>query len=141
MAIKRILVPVDGSEGSRHAVEQAVGLAESTGASMTLLEVIEEAGPLPSYDERPPPGDTREHFLSEERWKPVRRLLEGTRVSWRRQVEQGYPAEVIVDVADEDGYDLIVLGSHGKSAVARFLVGSVSDRVVHHAPCSVLVVK
>ncbi|MFW5877339.1 MAG: universal stress protein [Myxococcota bacterium] len=141
MPVKHILVPVDGSEGSRHAVVNAIGLAEAAGASITLLEVIEEAGPLPSFDERPPPGDTREHWLSESRWAPIRGLLEGTTVTWERRVERGYPAEVIVDVATEGEYDLIVIGSRGMSAIGRFLVGSVSDKVVHRAPCSVLVVK
>lgn len=141
MPIKHILVPVDGSESSQRAVVTAIGLAEPIGATVTLLEVIEEAGPLPSYDERPPPGETREHWLTEERWQPIRGLLEGTAVPWKRRVERGYPAEVIVDVAEEGGFDLVVMGHRGMSGVGRFLVGSVSDRVVHHASCSVLVVK
>jgi nucleotide-binding universal stress UspA family protein len=62
-------------------------------------------------------------------------------VSWQRRVEQGYPAEVIVSLASDEAVDLIVIGNRGMSGVGRFLVGSVSDRVVHHAPCSVLVVK
>lgn len=141
MPVKKILVPVDGSEGSQHAVVTAIGLAEATGASVTLLEIIEDAGPLPSYDERPPPGDTREHFLSESRWAPVRSLLEGTSVKWERRVEEGYASEVIVEVAGSGGYDLVVIGSRRHGAVSRLMVGSVSDKVVHHAPCSVLVVK
>ncbi|MFW6067709.1 MAG: universal stress protein [Myxococcota bacterium] len=141
MPVKHILVPVDGSEGSRRAVVTAIGLAEAAGASVTLLEVIEEAGPLPSYDERPPPGDTREHWLSEERWEPIRDLLQGTDVPWERRVERGYPAQRIVEVAEKGEFDLIVIGNRGMSAIGRFLVGSVSDKVVHHAPCSVLVVK
>jgi nucleotide-binding universal stress UspA family protein len=141
MTPSHILVPVDGSEGSQRAVVSAIGLAEATGARVTLLEVIEEQGPLPSFDEQPPPGKTREEWLGEERWGPIRELLVDTAVPWQRKVRQGYPAEVIVDVAGEDAVDLIVIGNRGMSGVGRFLVGSVSDRVVHHAPCSVMVVK
>jgi nucleotide-binding universal stress UspA family protein len=141
MSFSHILVPVDGSEGSRRAVRSALAVAAPMGARLTLLEVIEEQGALPSYDEKPPPGKTREEWLSEERWSAVRGLLEGTDVPWDRRVEQGYPAAIIVDVAESEAVDLIVIGSRGLRGVGRFLVGSVSDRVVHHAPCSVMVVK
>lgn len=139
--IRHILVPVDGSESSRHALAHAIGLAEAFGAQLTLLEVIEAQGPLPTYDEKPPPGETREHWLSEERFEPLRDLFEATDVEWTRRVERGYPAEVICDVAERDGHDLIVMGHRGMSAVGRFLMGSVSDRVVKHAPCNVTVVR
>jgi nucleotide-binding universal stress UspA family protein len=141
MGFSHILVPVDGSEGSRRAVVHALELAAATGARLTLIEVIEEEGALPTYDERPPPGHTREAWLSEERWRPIAEVLEGSQVPWERRVEQGYPAEVIVQVCESADVDLVVMGSRGLRGVGRFLVGSVSDRVVHHAPCSVMVVK
>ena len=53
----------------------------------------------------------------------------------------GHPADAIIDAAEQGGYDLIIVGSRGLNAVARFLTGSVSSRVVAHAPCSVLVVR
>ncbi|AWV69560.1 hypothetical protein B9T54_05115 [Leptospira borgpetersenii serovar Hardjo-bovis] len=54
---------------------------------------------------------------------------------------EGYPADTIVETATKGNYDMIVIGSRGLSAVGRFLVGSVSDRIVHHATCSVTVVR
>jgi nucleotide-binding universal stress UspA family protein len=141
MAIRHILVPVDGSESASRALSTALELAQALGSSVTLLEVIEDAGPLPTYDEQPPPGETREHWLSEERFEPLRKQLQAAvSVPWRRRVEQGTPADVICEVAEE-GFELIVMGKRGMSAVGRWLVGSVSDRVVRHAPCSVTVVK
>jgi nucleotide-binding universal stress UspA family protein len=140
-AIRHILVPVDGSEGARHALQLAADMADRWGARLTLLEVIEEAGPLPSFDERPPEGETREHWLSEQRFEPIRRDLQQVQVPWERRVEQGIPPDVICRVAEEEHVDLIVMGHRGMSAVGRWLVGSVSDRVVHHAPCSVTVVR
>lgn len=139
--VRHILVPVDGSESARRALERALWLARVAGADLTVLEVIEEGGPLPSYYEQPPPGETREHWLSRERLEPVRDLLEHTDVAWRLRVEEGTPADVICALAEEEGYDLIVMGKRGLSAVGRWLVGSVSDRVLRHAPGSVMVVK
>ena len=138
---KQILVPIDGSDGSRRAVEAALQLAASLGAEVVLLEVIEDPGPLPTYNEKPPEGRDRDEWLFEERFKPMRPVLEHTEVPWRREVEHGYPADQICRVAEEEGYDLIVMGHRGMSAVGRFLMGSVSDRVVHHAPCNVMIVK
>lgn len=87
--IKKILVPVDGSESSKKALE--VAIAKAANANLTVLE--------------------------------------------------GYPADTIVETATKGNYDMIVIGSRGLSAVGRFLVGSVSDRIVHHATCSVTVVR
>lgn len=137
----KILVPIDGSAGSARAVEVAMELGRALGATIVLLEVIEEFGPLPGKYEAAPPGKDRTAWLAEERFAPLRDLLDAPDVSWTRRVEEGYPPETICEIAEQDGVDLIILGSRGLRAVGRFLVGSVSDRVVHHAPCSVLVAK
>lgn len=141
VSIQTILVPVDGSEHSQRALATGLALAERLGASVTVLEVIEEYGPLPSYYEQPPEGETREHWLSEERFEPMRKLLEATSVPWDRRVEEGTPPNVICEVAEQGDYDMIVIGRRGMSSVGRWLVGSVSDRVVRHAPCTVTVVR
>lgn len=139
--IKKILVPVDGSPGSRKALEQAIALAEVAGASLTVLEVIEDFGPLPGYYDAAPEGSNRIGWVSEQRFEKVHPVLAQTKVAWDRKVVEGYPADQICKVAAEGKFDLIMLGSRGLNAVARFLVGSVSDRVVHHAPCTVAVVR
>ena len=139
--VKKILVPVDGSDSSKKGIEMGLSLAESNGASITLLEVIEEFGPLPGYYEAPPVNVNRVQWVSEQRFSKLHDALENTPVKWQRRVEEGYAAETIVRIAEEDKYDLIVIGSRGMNFLGRFLLGSVSDRVVHHAPCSVLVVR
>lgn len=141
MSIRRILVPVDGSRGARAALALALELAEATGARLSVLQVIEDAGPLPSYDEDPPEGQERVPWLADQRWEKTADLLAGTDVAHERRVETGYAAERICQVAAEEDVDLIVVGSRGLSLAGRFLLGSVSDRVVHHAPCSVTVVR
>lgn len=139
--IKNILVPIDGSDASRRGLEMALSIAASTGGKVTVLEVIEEFGPLPGYYEAAPVGVDRVDFIKEKRFEKIHSVLENTSVPWTREVKEGFPADVICEVARNEGSNLIVIGSRGLSFTGRFLLGSVSDRVVHHAPCSVLVVR
>jgi nucleotide-binding universal stress UspA family protein len=139
--IRKILVPIDGSEGSSLALEKALALARALSAEVIGLEVIEDEGPLPTKHEAPPSGRTRTDWLAEERFEKARELLARASAPFRRRVEEGYPADVICQVAEAEGADLVVMGSRGLGPVARFLIGSVSDKVVRHAPCSVLVVR
>ena len=139
--IKKILCPVDGSDSSKKALEMALVMAGCARASVIVLEVIEEFGPLPGYYEAAPPGAERIAWVSEQRFEKVHPVLDETNVQWERKIVEGYAAEQICEIAAKESCDLIVIGSRGLNPVARFLVGSVSDRVVHHAPCSVTVVR
>ncbi|AOP34681.1 universal stress protein UspA [Leptospira tipperaryensis] len=140
--IKKILVPVDGSESSKKALEMGIALAKASSASLTILEVVEEFGPLPGYYEKAPEGKDRVKWISEQRFEKIHSTLdESPEIKWDRLVLEGYPADTIVETAAKGKYDMIVIGSRGLSAVGRFLVGSVSDRIVHHASCSVTVVR
>ncbi|EKR62394.1 universal stress family protein [Leptospira weilii str. 2006001853] len=140
--IKKILVPVDGSESSKKALEVAIAIAKAANANLTILEVIEEFGPLPGYYEKAPEGKDRVKWISEQRFEKIHSPLdESPDLKWDRLVLEGYPADTIVETATKGNYDMIVIGSRGLSAVGRFLVGSVSDRIVHHATCSVTVVR
>lgn len=151
--IKKVLVPVDGSDSSKRALEMGIALANASGAGITVLEVIEEFGPLPGYYEVAPPiaggigpvyqlsAAERVKWVSEQRFEKVHPILDESKAPWDRMVVEGYAADVICTVAAEGSYDMIVIGSTGRSAISRFLLGSVTDRVVHHAPCSVVVVR
>lgn len=139
--IKKILIPVDGSPSSIKGLEFGIEIAKNAGAEVTILEVIEEFGPLPGYYEAPPPNVERVKWVADQRFEKIHPFLEQTDVKWSRRVEEGYAADTIIRIAEEGNYDLIVMGSRGMNFIGRFLLGSVSDRVVHHAPCSVLVVK
>lgn len=116
-------------------------IAEPLSARLLVLEVIEEFGPLPGKYDAAPEGVDRTSWLAEERFAKVRDVLATDRVRWERVVEEGYPAEVICEVAAREKADLIVMGHRGMSPVTRFLIGSVSDKVVRNAPCSVMVVR
>ena len=67
-------------------------------------------------------------------------MLQAAGVPYAFRLETGHPAEVIVRLAETDGFDLVVLGSRGLGGVKEFLLGSVSNRVSHHARCPVLIV-
>lgn len=142
MVVKNILVAVDGSGPSRHAARFAFSLARQTSAQVTLLTVLPPPevvplGPLTSYAVMTP-------SLSEAEVKKIQGRLEEvaseyTDVSSMKVVEMGPVADTIVDVAQRRSADLIVMGARGLGPGRRLLVGSVSDRVVHHAHCPVTV--
>lgn len=140
--LTHVLVAVDGSPSSRKAARFALALAEAAKAKVTLLSVLEPpqalpiaplggfvvTTPAPTEAELRSVNATLQEIASERR---------GVTVS--TQVEVGEVADTIVDVAQKAGVDLIVVGARGLGAAKRILLGSVSDRVVHHAHCPVTV--
>ncbi|MCZ8238090.1 MAG: universal stress protein [Leptospiraceae bacterium] len=139
--IQKILIPIDGSESSKRALEFGIAIAKAANAKVTVLEVIEDFGPLPGYYDAAPPGKDRVKWISEQRFEKVHTILDDSSIQWTRTIKEGYAADEILKVSEDGKFDLIVIGSRGMGAVGRFLVGSVSDRVVHHAHCSVTVVR
>lgn len=132
--MRKILVPVDGSEYADKAAEKAAELAKAYGARVTLINVTQPFSMLLGFK-------TSEEMLEEakETAKKSSAALKGVKVEARGAV--GDPAEEIVKLAEEEKFDLIVMGSKGLTESKRFLVGSVTQKVVEHSPCSVLVVK
>ena len=139
--IKRILVPYDGSEQAQQAVSQAAHIARLQGATLMLLSVVDLNAE--AAFERVSMGDYVPADLKEGAYRELTKILheipEGIRVN--SMVEIGSPAEVIVETADDEGYDLIVMGSRGLGVVKGVLLGSVSQYIVEQAKCPVLVVK
>jgi nucleotide-binding universal stress UspA family protein len=136
-----ILVPTDGSEGSAEAIEEAVELAATTGATVHGLFVI----------------DTRDYSaLSETQWLAVEDELRAAGesaletvidraaaagVDAETTIERGVPHEEILGYADEAGADLVVMGTHGRTGLGRFLIGSVAEKVIRSADVPVLVIR
>jgi len=127
--VKKILYPTDFSSYSTHAYFHAVGLAEVFGAELTLLFVYSPAADDPPRG----PDFWREKLLQ------IRPANHAIRVS--HIFLEGDPATEIVKHAAAAGSDAIILGTHGRSGVDRLLMGSVAERVMRDAPCSVTVVK
>ena len=139
--IKKVLAPVDGSELSKKALHMAIVIAKESHAKLTVLEVVEEFGQLPGFYGAAPEGVDRVKWLAEQRFEEVHPMLDEENVDWERKVVEGYPADRICEIAEKENYDMIVMGGKGRSAIGRFLMGSITDRVVQHAHCTVCVVK
>jgi nucleotide-binding universal stress UspA family protein len=137
--IRRILLATDLSATSDGASSQALDLARDLGGDLLVVSVIDPThGPVADH----PAG--RIDQLRADRELVARELVtrgreSGVRVTFL--IWQGDPGEAIVDAARSEAVDLVVVGSHGRGSMGRLLIGSVSDHVVRHAPCPVLVVR
>ncbi|GEM87259.1 universal stress protein [Meiothermus granaticius] len=136
---KQILVGFDGSESSRKALKVALEIAQAFQGEVTLIAVVRP----PEFAELE--GEI-EGALEEEKsplaqafsWAHSAAKEQGVTLHVHRRV--GHPAEVLVRYAEEAHSDLIVLGRRGLTAVQRWMLGSVSERVLRYAHCPVMVV-
>nr|WP_296877857.1 universal stress protein [uncultured Methanobrevibacter sp.] len=140
MMYKKILVPTDGSEFAKKAQKHALFLAKVSGAEIVAVSVTENnfVNGLPLDDEIYQLNQVLNE-RSEENLKDFDKLNEDD-VKINHVIREGSPAKVILEVANEEQVDLIVMGSSGKSGFDRFIMGSVADKVVNSAKCAVLVV-
>ena len=140
-----IVVGTDGSDTATQAVRQATELARAVGARIELVSAYEPVTDARLREEIVVPEDL--HWIINPR-EDVLATLEAAAGEVRAagvEVEvfarQGDPADAILDVAEERGSDLIVVGNKGMTGAKRFLLGSVPNKVSHHAPCSVLIIR
>jgi nucleotide-binding universal stress UspA family protein len=141
-----IVLGTDGSDTAKKAVREAIELAKQVGATIDLVSAYE---PVSSQrlraEARDVPDDVswmvnpREDV--EATLKEAAEEVEGAGVTVKTYAREGDPADAILDVAEERGADLIVVGNRGMTGAKRFLLGSVPNRVSHHAPCSVLIIR
>ena len=144
--LERIVVGTDGSETAADAVRQAVELAKATGASIDVVSAYQPVSRQRLREESAEiPGDVA-HAVGPREQVDV--ILEGAvgeaeaaGVEVRSHAREGDPADAIIDVADETGADVIVVGNKGMTGARRFLLGSVPNKISHHAPCSVYIVR
>ncbi len=142
-----ILVGTDGSETARTAVRRAIDLAASLGARLQIVSAYEPVSDqrLRGEEVNVPadlqwminPHDDVMALLQEAETE----AREGGVATVETFARQGDAADAIVDVAEEQRSDLIVVGNKGMTGAKRFLLGSVPNKVSHHAPCSVLIVR
>ena len=140
MMYKKILVPTDGSEFAKKAQKHALFLSKVSGAELIAVSVTENnfVNGLPLDDEVYQLNQILKE-RSEENLKEFDKLNEDD-LKITHVIREGSPARVILEVAEDEGVDLIVMGSSGKSGFDRFIMGSVADKVVNSAKCAVLVV-
>jgi len=133
--IKRILAPTDLSDLSANGVRYACGLAKDTGAEIIIfnVDVLDESNRV---DKR----EMEQHKKELADFIAVKIGDAGAGLSMRQLVDAGQPFGTIVDCAEKEDVDLIVMSSHGRSGLSRMLIGSVTDKLLRAAPCPVLVV-
>jgi nucleotide-binding universal stress UspA family protein len=146
MGYRRVVVGTDGSATAALAVEQAADLAKAFDAELLIVTAFVQH---PLEKEL---GDVPEDI----RWQitdaavaeghAVKATEIAARVGMTRQkvhaiADRGDPSDALIRIAEERGGDLIVVGSKGMSSASRFLLGSVPNRVSHHAPCDVVIVR
>ena len=135
--MRKILVPTDGSTYSLKAAEYAAELARELESKVSILHVSE-------YHPRVRARELvqEEEKLGEEILSKTKEIFDEARVQVDvMKLEFGHPADVICSVAEREQFDLIVMGEKGAHEIGRFMLGSVADRVAHHAPCPVMVVR
>jgi nucleotide-binding universal stress UspA family protein len=144
---KRIVVGTDGSETATVAVEHAIGLAKATGAALDVVTAYEPAidhGISP--EERVEvPGDVQYELGPRQEVNLVLDRAAGEAekagVEANTHAREGDPADALLDVAEETGADLVVVGNKGMTGAKRFLLGSVPNKISHHAPTGVYIVR
>lgn len=140
---KRILLPTDGSKYSDKSEKHALALAAANNAEIIALSVVEN-----SFSLNLPDSDTISEVNqllkneTEKNLNKVERLRdeEGLDVKITKKVAEGSPAKVILETIESEDIDLVVIGSSGKTGFDKFLMGSVAEKVVKSAKCSVLVI-
>jgi nucleotide-binding universal stress UspA family protein len=142
---QKVLVPVDGSPSSLKAARAAAEIARKFGSKVTVIHAVYlPASVIGAGAAGTLAGETALEALEEAATEILRSACEtlglpGEQV--KQEVLHGHPAEAICRWAEEGKYDLIVMGHRGLSAIRAFFAGSVSDKVSHHAPCPVLIVR
>ena len=141
-----IVVGTDGSETAGEAVRQATDLAKAVGAQVHVVSAFEPVGNQRLREERTQVPDDMQWMVNaredvEATLRKAAERIEEAGVQAETYARQGDPADAILDVAEEQNADLIVVGNKGMTGAKRFLLGSVPNKVSHHAPCSVLIIR
>jgi nucleotide-binding universal stress UspA family protein len=146
MPYKKILAGTDGSPTAKLALQAAARIAKTGGAEMIIVCVFDPPTQSQLHDQiLSAPSD--EHWritgaaAAEEIVDKAVSMIADVGVEAKGRIEVGDPAEMILSVAEEESCDLVVVGNKGMKGIKRFLLGSVPNRVSHHSPCDVMIVK
>jgi nucleotide-binding universal stress UspA family protein len=141
-----IVVGTDGSETANSAVKQAIDLAKAVGASVQLVSAYEPVSDSRLRQEQQQAPDDLQWMINpredvDSTLEDAKTQAEEAGIDVQIHARQGDPADAILDVAEETNADLIIVGNKGMTGAKRFLLGSVPNKVSHHAPCSVLIIR
>ena len=141
-----IVVGTDGSDTAKEAVRQATDLAKRIGARVELVSAYEPVSDSRLREESVQVPDDLQWMVNpredvDATLNDAADQVRAAGVDVEVFARQGDPADAILDVAEETDADLIVVGNKGMTGAKRFLLGSVPNKVSHHAPCSVLIIR
>ncbi|AOH39540.1 universal stress protein [Dialister pneumosintes] len=141
ISLKKILVPVDGSNQSKEALRRAAHLAQQFDATLTLISVVELGKVMSGVQQVHTGGYIPEHLTAgaEEMLRKMAELIP-PHISVETAAFLGDPAEVVIEESLEEGYDLVVIGSRGLGKIKGIIIGSVSQQVAQECRCPVLVI-
>ncbi len=138
MGFEKILLATDGSESVQAAIQEAINIAKVCSSRLYILSVVEVN---PEYEALAPNVVEKAETETKEHVDSVKKRGERESITCETVVHQGEePYRFIVDEAKKIKADMIVMGSHGRTGLKRLMMGSVTARVIGHAPCKVLVV-
>ena len=138
MNARKILFPTDFSAASQEALRWATALARDSGATITIMHVEE---PPMAYGGGEMYVGVEESDREELRRTLVEVVPTDPQIPFEHKLLVGDPATAIVDTADEENADFIVMGTHGRTGLTRLLMGSVAESVIRRAKCPVLTIK
>ena len=140
--LSKLLVPVDGSENSLRALDHAIYLAEKTGANITAMNVIENP-PTVYVESQKLLNDLIAKFRAESAniLDKCKQIAEKSDVKIETVIGEGDAASTIVGYAQKGDFDTIIIGRRGLGRFKEMVLGSISNKVLHHAKCSVMIVK
>lgn len=142
---KRILCPVDFSNASERALGWAFQIAQTSGAEVEVLHILDDMDDIARYfeveEDKDPGPSTAEHVAREKLNALLQRLPTPEGVKLTQTVRSGIPHEAIINQAYNSEADLISIGTLGRSGIMEVLIGGTSERVLRALPCSILAVK
>lgn len=137
--IKKILVAYDGSEESYSAFLFGIDIAKKFEAELEVLSVVRVLEPPEEVETRDNLERGKEHY--KKLFKKLNQEAKEKNIHIKTEIALGHPAEQIIRWAEKNHIDIIFLGHQTKNTFGRWLLGSTPDKVVHHAPCTVTIVK
>jgi len=143
--VNKILCPIDFSEHSLEALDNAVEMAQNLSSELVLTHII---SPIPV---RPTPTQPSEFDVSgyrdtleensEENMDSVIKKHIPDNVKVKKVIRSGMPAQEIDDIAEEENIDLLIISTHGRTGLSHVIFGSVAEKIIRHAPCPVLTIR
>jgi len=139
--VKSIVVGTDGSDTAGQALQEAGDLARTTGAKLHIVSAYVPASGVRSDAPESESWMVGPDVQVDSVLKEAAGAMHAQGIETESHARKGDPADALLHVADEQDADLIVVGNKGMTGAKRFLLGSVPNKVSHHAPCSVLIIR